>query len=327
MKKFFGRSLGVIAAVALAWFGASQAGLLGAAGTAYAIGDLTINWGVPSGDPIFVVPDMVPGQTETRTVEVSNGAPGDRPMGVQGVEDTLDSALAEVLLLTIAVNGTSVYGEGSATGEKTLADFFSDSAGLTGIALVTVPSGQTREIMFTVQFAESAGNEFQQTSVQFDLTLGIAVDLPAECAAIEFSGDPIFGTRRGERLRGTNGNDLIIGFEGGDSIDGRNGDDCILGGPGGDALNGGNGNDVLFGEAGGDSLRGGNGADLLFGGDGSDGLYGGNGADTAFGGAGSDGLFGNNGPDTLLGEAGSDFAAGGLGSDTCDAEATISCEE
>ena len=41
--------------------------------TTYAAGDLNITWdGVPDGDPIFVVSNMLPGDAENRDVDVEN---------------------------------------------------------------------------------------------------------------------------------------------------------------------------------------------------------------------------------------------------------------
>lgn len=294
--------------------------------TAFAVGDITIDWGVPEGDPIFMVTDMAPGETETRPVTVTNDAAGSaRPLGVRGVATSPDT-ISPALDIVISADGTPVYGAGSPTGAKTLQQFFSDSTGPDGIALLTLAPGADTQLEFTVTFAIGAGNEFQNASVTFDIIIGIAIATPAECSAITFTGQPIFGTERGERLVGTAGNDLIFALEGGDLVQGGGGDDCIVGGPGGDSLQGEGGNDVIFGNEGGDSLQGGAGHDRLFGGDAGDSLQGGGGNDYAEGNAGSDGLQGGAGNDTLIGGAGSDGAAGGAGIDTCDAEGESGCE-
>lgn len=296
--------------------------------TAFAVGDLTVDWGagITPGDPIFTVTAMAPGQVASRTVVVQNDAPSSaRPVGVRGVASGADT-LSPALEIVISADGVPKYGAGSATGVKTLQQFFIESAGPDGIALITLSPGADTAIDFTVTFQESAGNDFQNDSVTFDITIGIAVATPSDCSAIPFTGIPIFGTARAERLVGTSGNDLIFAFEGGDLVRGLGGDDCIVGGPGGDSLQGGDGDDVIFGNEGGDSLQGGAGADRLFGGDDGDGLQGDDGNDYAEGNAGSDGLSGGAGNDTLIGGAGNDGAAGNAGIDTCDAEGESSCE-
>ncbi|OGY26727.1 MAG: hypothetical protein A2Z11_00300 [Candidatus Woykebacteria bacterium RBG_16_43_9] len=311
-----------------------------------AVGDLTINWGVPTtGDPIFVVSNLLPGDTESRTVSVTNGGGVVRPVGVRGVKTSGPGSLETVLDFVISENGTDLYGGASTTGPKTLEQFFTESAGINGIFLSNLNPGASTTYSFKVTFDQNAGNEFQGKEVIFDLIIGITVEVPLECAGINFSGPPIYGTSREDRLVGTSGNDLIFGFEGGDSINGNNGDDCIVGGDGGDGLRGNNGNDVILGGNGSDSLKGNNGNDHLIGGEGSDsldggnqddileggagsdGLQGGNGNDTLFGGSGSDGLKGGNGDDYLDGGDGNDGLKGGNGTDTClNGESVSSCE-
>jgi len=311
--------------------------------TVRAVGDLEIDWGVPDGQPIFEIFNMMPGQSEERQVKVTNNGSSIRPVGVRGVEKPGGiGSLKDVLEITISQNGTDLYG--GTTGTKTVSQFFTDSAGPDGIFLLNLNLSITKTLNFQVTLPTSAGNEFKNTSIIFDIIIGISVAVPAECQNIEFSGDPIFGTSKGDRIIGTSGNDLIFGFEGGDFIDGKNGDDCIIGGQGGDFLKGGNGNDVIFGNEGGDSLNGENGKDLLIGGEGSDSLKGGNGDDilngndgddsldgqngndSLDGGSGSDGLKGGRGDDSLLGGPGSDSADGQQGFDNCDAESERNCE-
>src|SRR3989344_1420376 len=69
--------------------------------TVRAVGDLSIDWGVPSGNPIFVVTNMAPGDMEQKDVAVTNGATSIRPVGVRGVETSETGDLSEVLDLVI----------------------------------------------------------------------------------------------------------------------------------------------------------------------------------------------------------------------------------
>lgn len=286
--------------------------------TAYAVGDLTIDWGVPSGQPIFTVNNFLPGDSETRTVQIINGASLTRDVGVRGKYDSGLENFADILDFRISESGIDLYG--GTAGGKTLADFFDESEGIDGIELFSVGPGETRTIDFTVSFPESAGNEFQNASVVFDIIIGIAIEVPEECRNIHFSGNPIFGTERRDVLNGTNGNDLIFAFEGNDVVNSSNGDDCLVGGLGNDILHGSNGRDVIFGDEGDDRIDGSNGDDLLFGGSGNDTIDASNGNDRVEGGDGNDKIDGNNGNDTIYGGAGNDVIDGGNGNDFVNAE-------
>jgi Ca2+-binding RTX toxin-like protein len=81
------------------------------------------------------------------------------------------------------------------------------------------------------------------------------------------------------KINGTKRSDRLYGTEGDDTINGGDGNDFLFGRGGSDNLNGGNGNDDLRGEAGADSLIGGAGDDALHGGAGADTMTGGTGAD------------------------------------------------
>lgn len=282
--------------------------LRGVKGTARAVGDLSIDWGVPEGNPIFEVNNFAPGQTESRDVDVTNDATTIRPVGVRGIETDELGDLADKLLLTISVDGTDLYG--GASGTKTLSEFFTESSGPDGIELLNVNPGVTKTIVFDVLFDPQAGNEFQNTRVVIDLRIGIAINIPDECLGIPIDGDPIFGTEGNDNINGTNKNDLIYGFEGNDRINSSNGQDCVVGGPGNDVLNNSNGNDVLYGNEGNDILNGSNGDDMMFGGTDKDSLYGSNGNDFMYGDEDDDKLHGSNGNDTMYGGDGNDTLNG-----------------
>ncbi len=92
----------------------------------------------------------------------------------------------------------------------------------------------------------------------------------------------IVGTRHGDFLIGTPGDDVIVGLAGNDVIFGRGGDDIICGNRGHDILFGMRGNDTLVGGRGRDILLGQRGNDMLDGGPGRDPFcHGGPGTDTA----------------------------------------------
>jgi len=307
--------------------------------TAYAVGDLTIDWGVPSGEPIFVIDNFLPGDKAEKKVQVLNGAATIRPVGIKGIKTSETGNLAEALIITIFENDNIIFGP------KNLTAFFEESNTPTGIFLTNIAPSTSTKYNFEVTFNPDAGNNLQGTSVVFDIIIGISVPVPEECQGIKFSGSPIFGTQGNDNLKGGNGNDLIFSFEGNDKINGSNGDDCIVGGPGNDRLYGSNGNDIIFGNEGNDKINGGNGNDKIYdaegdslvdggngndiisGSPGNDTIKGGNGSDKIYGKEGDDRLYGGNGNDFLAGDEGEDFANGGLGKDQCETETKIRCEK
>ena len=332
-------------------------------GTAYAAGDLTIDWGVPTGDPIFVVENMLPGDQESRVVEVTNNATISRQVAIRGVKTLETLNFSTVIDFVIKKGVTDIYGGTSATGAKTLKQFFQDSGAPQGLPLANLAPSQTETFTFIATFDQDAGNEFQNAKVVFDLIIGVSAEIPADCQNINIDGQVITGTQNKDNLKGTNKNDLIIALEGDDKVDASNGDDCIIGGPGKDKLDGSNGKDIIFGNDGDDYIDGSNGDDYINGGAGNDKISGGtngndqifaedgndevdasngddyvilgagndkadggNGNDYIEGNEGNDEMKGGNGNDKLLGGAGTDKAWGELGSDTCEAETKFTCE-
>jgi len=285
--------------------------------TAYAVGDLNVDWGVPSGNPIFVVNNIMPGQCETRTVRVTNSAVFNRQIGVRGAPTNDSNNLATELEITIDKNETiRVYGAGSPTGLKTLAEFFNESAGTNALTLSNQTPSESASYNFTVCFSEGAGNKFQNSNVVFDLTIGVVIPTPAECLEMTFA-NMIFGTFGNDHIRGTSAPELIFGLEGNDHIEGGGGNDCIVGGEGSDKIDGGSGQDILFGESGNDEIVGGSDNDQLFGGMGKDTLTGGSGWDFLKGESGNDTLAGGSGNDNLDGGLETDLLKGESGIDTC----------
>jgi len=292
--------------------------------TTQAVGDLTINWGVPTGTPIFMVENFLPGETEERIVTIFNGALSTKPIAVVGTKTEELKDLANVLEITVSQNGNDLYG--GDLGTKTLAQFFQESTIPNAIFLFDINPDESKQVKFKVKFQEDAGNIYQGAKVVFDIIIGLYYQVPEECKDINFSRPPIFGTAGNNILRGTNGNDLIFGFGGSDIIFGSNGNDCLVGGAGNDGIFGSNGDDVILGGEGNDYLDGSNGNDRIFGGGGNDVVNASNGNDYVEGNGGNDNLRGRNGNDILLGGLGNDVARGDLGSDRCEAELRLSCE-
>jgi len=138
--------------------------------TAYAVGDITIDWGVLPGKPIFYVLNIMPGDEEKRTVKITNGSLNTRIIGVQGIKTNFPGFLANVLEITISQNGTDIYG--GTKGTKTLSQFFMESLFLNSLKLFTLNPGESKTITFKVKFKNSAGNLYQKTKVVFDLKIG-----------------------------------------------------------------------------------------------------------------------------------------------------------
>ena len=295
--------------------------LVNKSSTAFAVGDLTIDWGVPSGQPIFVVSNMLPGDSESRSVSITNESNFVRPVGIRGVNISETASMSGILNFSINDESNQLYGP-----DKTLNDFIEDSNDISGLFLFNINPNETKTINFTTLFPTTAGNEYQNAEIIFDLIIGISSEIPSECLNIKFTGQPIYGTSGNDKIKGTNGNDLIIVFEGNDTVNASNGNDCIVGGEGNDKLNGSNGNDVIIAGPGNDTVDGSNGNDRIFGGDGNDKLNGKNGNDYIEGGEGNDTITGGNGNDTLYGNNGNDKVKGDLGTDECDAEIKQSCE-
>jgi hypothetical protein len=100
----------------------------------------------------------------------------------------------------------------------------------------------------------------------------------------------VLGTRKADRITGSNRADVIFAFGGNDRISGGRGNDCIVGGRGADRLAGAQGRDTLVGGRGGDNLNGGSEADRLLGGGGNDSINAAYGRDRVKGGKGRDAI-------------------------------------
>ena len=125
--------------------------------------------------------------------------------------------------------------------------------------------------------------------------------------------EELWGSNRGDVLRGNHTANRLFGNGGNDQVYGGGGNDFLRGGMDADSLFGDGGKDVLFGDMGVDELLGGAGDDMLFGGAGDDLLMGGAGDDVLEGGAGADSHHGDGRVNAMTGEpvadTGSDTAA------------------
>lgn len=100
----------------------------------------------------------------------------------------------------------------------------------------------------------------------------------------------VLGTRKADRITGSNRADVIFTFGGNDRVSGGRGNDCIVGGGGADRLAGAQGKDTVIGGKGGDNLNGGSETDRLMGGAGNDSINAAYGRDKVNAGKGADAI-------------------------------------
>lgn len=144
--------------------------------TVRAFGDLFVDFHVPSGNPIFTVNNMVPGDIEERSVDVVNSGFLTHVVAVKGTRTGgvgIDPKLETVFDLVISDGSNVIYGSGSVTGAKTLKNFFDESGSINGIELNSINPSAQKTYTFKIAFPASAGNDFRLKSVVFDLVFGI----------------------------------------------------------------------------------------------------------------------------------------------------------
>lgn len=142
------------------------------------------------------------------------------------------------------------------------------------------------------RFSDAAGN---LNSDGADADNRVIFDIDTEPAL-----HPLDGTRKADRITGSQFADLISGYAGNDRITAAGGVDIVYAGAGNDIVDGGDGGDFLLGGSGKDLLSGAAGDDEIDGGPGNDQLSGGTGDDVINGGAGRDALAGNSGTDWFV---------------------------
>lgn len=144
--------------------------------TVRAFGSLLVNFHVPINTPVFNYPNLKPGDNISKIVDVTNNGSKKVKIAIRGVktDGSAGNPKLENILSLIIKNGTTVlYGEGSPTGPKTLANFFSETSGTKDIKLNELNAGSNKTYTLLVTFPNSSGNEFQNRSVVFDLIFGI----------------------------------------------------------------------------------------------------------------------------------------------------------
>ena len=139
----------------------------------FAAGDLDITWdGVPDGDPIFTVNNMLPGDEEEKEITVENtSSTFTHIVAIKGIKTSETKEFADILDIEIADNSSFLYG-GSGDPKK-LEDFFAESIPENDIILFSLSPAETKSFRVKVKFPWLAGNEYQGAEVIFNLILGV----------------------------------------------------------------------------------------------------------------------------------------------------------
>ena len=135
--------------------------------------NLVITFHVAS--PLFKILNMAPGEEITRSAEVYSRNESRKAIYIKGIKtdgDEIDPKIENALFVTIKNGNKSIYGEGSATGTKTLAQFFDESR--RGLTLGTLKKRTNKKYDINVSFDNNAGNEYQAKSLFFDLEFGVS---------------------------------------------------------------------------------------------------------------------------------------------------------
>lgn len=124
--------------------------------------------------PLFNEANWYPGKSKEATISVENTDIFGRTIGVKAVDinETGNPQLSNGLSIQILQNNEILYGEGSATGRKTLNDFYNENV----VWLSQIGKGNVKDYNFVIRMDEESGNEYQNKSTEFDLLVGIDID-------------------------------------------------------------------------------------------------------------------------------------------------------
>lgn len=276
--------------------------------------------------PLFNVSNLLPGDEVGKLISIINNSGSSLLIGIRAkkVEEipTIPglSQVLDVVIKDAPSSGSQVYyGQGSSVGSKTMKDLFGEATSINPINLSAIAVDGSADYQVIVKMQESAGNEYQESMLKFDLIMMVddePIILPKECQFMANQiTEVITGTEGNDRIRGSAANELIMGLGGNDRIRAGSGNDCIVGGKGQDHINAGSGMDVILGNEGDDKLDGHSDDDIIYGGPGNDRLRGKHGNDQLYGGQGDDYLEGHADDDQIYGGKGNDEVDGGGGND------------
>ncbi|KKR28936.1 hypothetical protein A2715_05875 [Candidatus Woesebacteria bacterium RIFCSPHIGHO2_01_FULL_39_32] len=284
----------------------------------YAVDPLIVTYtpeGPPPNPPMFVVTNMLPGDEKQKDFNVKNDSGEDESVTMDFVKTDEYKAFAGILDVEVTeLTSTLIFsGKLQALFDAPLFN------------LGNFPAGADKSYRVKVKFPSSAGNEYQEARVIFNIiwqTDAPGIELPPECQHL--SGvitSVIEGTEGNDNINGTIANEFILAKGGNDRIDSNGGHDCVVGGEGNDRIYSGSGDDVDLGGNGNDRIRSGSGNDKVWGGTGNDDIDVGSGNDLAYGNEGEDDIDGGDGDDEIYGGSENDEIRGGSGNDKLYGEA------
>ncbi|MBI1863875.1 hypothetical protein HYS03_01565 [Candidatus Woesebacteria bacterium] len=136
-----------------------------------AAGKLTITYlGVPLSGPIFEVKNMMPGDCETRTINVENGSKNSQFIGVKSEHEGGDFIFPLKLKLMISEGSSNLYG-------PTHLNIFFNKSHFVATPLSIVKAGKSTNYLFKICFDKNAGNLYQKRKTKFDLSFS-AISIP-----------------------------------------------------------------------------------------------------------------------------------------------------
>lgn len=136
--------------------------------TVRAFGDLSVQFGIPAEEPLFNFDNLAPGDAIVKDVQVTNNGALPHFISTKGVRTgpPEEGPLIETVLhLSVFENADVVF-------EGTLEEFFDQSQEDDGVPLSILNPSGTTTYTFQIVFPTTAGNEFQNKTVVFDLIFG-----------------------------------------------------------------------------------------------------------------------------------------------------------
>lgn len=162
--------------------------------TVRAFGELTVDFHVPINTPFFSISNAKPGDIISKQVDITNTSPAVKMVSIKGVRTNGDTnpKLDDVLSIIIYDGLTPLYGQGSATGKKTLSQFFTESTN--GILLSPIDPQKQKTYTIAVSFDQSSDNSYQGKSVVFDIAFGTDTQTHVVINQVFFNVDKNHGT-------------------------------------------------------------------------------------------------------------------------------------
>ncbi len=126
------------------------------------LGDLDV---VFSHDPLFTEIGIVPGDTASETISITNNTGEEKIIGIEFI-GTSTNELDKEIYFEVLENGNTIFG-GSAD-PKTLADLLGQGE----ISITSISPSATKLLTINADFPTSVGNPFQLKSSLFEIKVG-----------------------------------------------------------------------------------------------------------------------------------------------------------